>query len=1069
VLAACDAATGADRWRLPSAPTTAAILGPPLAVGDELLVLVEEKGEVRLDAVAAATGAVAWSQTLAELDEGPDAATVRSRRRAGLTPALADGILVCPLGAGAVVAVDMATRTLLWAFRDAPPDAGEPAAEAGGGPPPVLRGDPLRPRDGWPVIAAGRVLLTPPEGDRLVCLDLRSGRPAWPEPLGGWLRIAGATDDTVIVIGRSAIEGRALADGARRWRLGHDEAGGRPAGRGILTASSLLVPLDTGSVVEVAADTGAVRGRAPARDGVVPGNLVAWRDAIVAQGPTTLDVFHQAEPLEARVAATLAEEPRSAWALGWRGQLALDRGDVAAGLAALRAAALAPDSPRLPGALAAAVRTGLDRDFAAAAPAWREVWQAETAGGAPAPPAARGMVRAAVDGFLDRGDAAAAWEGCRTLLATTVDATPGVLLPDPRDPALEVTEGRWLAGRLAQVRELADEPLRRDLDAAALAAVDAAAGTGTTNLAALERLADILGRLPVAARARLTIVAALDAAGATAGDPTGRLAARREAHLLFLLRHGDDAARTAARLAADAGAAPVAGEWPLGRVIVRRARDPAAEDRGFTVAHRTPAPLLVAHPFRPGLAVAHDPQHGSLLVLDDVGRRLIEPLMIEPAAHLGLGWPAATVGPEVSCLGRLLVIDGGGALAAHDLAAAGSAGRCLWSRPRSSTTAREQSAGLVRRLGGEPEDGGVPLAGLLADAPGPPAMRRSRGTAAHVGGVVLLDGRALVLLDPHTGRVLWERRRLPAGGTLFGDDAVACVAAADDVPAPVVALADGRLVRSVRLPPSRRRLGTFGRRLVAVAPADAGAARLEMLDPATDERIALGTVDARSRVVLDGSRLVALDPSGGLTAFDLERRAEAFRVRLPEMPAAFDFLQVVPRPGRLLVVAGDAADGDGSAAQEGADFFTARPWQASAETSRPLVAAVWAVDDSTGGLLWTAPATVAGFALHAAQPTALPLLLFSRSGPPALGAPRQRLELLGLDTRTGHAVLEETTLPAPGVEFGWALRGDPDGRVIELESAVTGRGLVLEYTADPLPPQTPHRAARPRRAAPTDR
>ena len=39
------------------------------------------------------------------------------RRLAGASPSLAEGILVCPTSAGAVVAVDLATRTLRWGYQ----------------------------------------------------------------------------------------------------------------------------------------------------------------------------------------------------------------------------------------------------------------------------------------------------------------------------------------------------------------------------------------------------------------------------------------------------------------------------------------------------------------------------------------------------------------------------------------------------------------------------------------------------------------------------------------------------------------------------------------------------------------------------------------------------------------------------------------------------------------------------------------------------------------------------------------------------------------------------------------
>ncbi|MFM8708019.1 MAG: hypothetical protein ACKOHK_08040, partial [Planctomycetia bacterium] len=63
------------------------------------------------------TGRLEWSQPFAEVDErwAIDNRDNHGRRLAGLSPALAEGVLVCPTGAGAVVAIDLATRTLLWA------------------------------------------------------------------------------------------------------------------------------------------------------------------------------------------------------------------------------------------------------------------------------------------------------------------------------------------------------------------------------------------------------------------------------------------------------------------------------------------------------------------------------------------------------------------------------------------------------------------------------------------------------------------------------------------------------------------------------------------------------------------------------------------------------------------------------------------------------------------------------------------------------------------------------------------------------------------------------------------
>jgi len=136
------AARGAVRWRLPKgggdSATTPWFLGAPLAVGNDLFVLVEQDGRVRVDVLDAARGELTWSQPLADLsgDDAETGPTSVTRRLSGLTPAAAAGVLVCPLGGGAVVALDLATR---WRQRAAR-GLRRPGCDLRG---PARRGDPL--------------------------------------------------------------------------------------------------------------------------------------------------------------------------------------------------------------------------------------------------------------------------------------------------------------------------------------------------------------------------------------------------------------------------------------------------------------------------------------------------------------------------------------------------------------------------------------------------------------------------------------------------------------------------------------------------------------------------------------------------------------------------------------------------------------------------------------------------------------------------------------------------------------------------------------------------------------
>ncbi|MBT3211896.1 MAG: PQQ-binding-like beta-propeller repeat protein, partial [Planctomycetaceae bacterium] len=111
---------GQLRWQLPrenESPESRWFLGSPLPLGNELYVLVEERQQIRLDVLSSGTGDTLWSQPLAEIDVEYDINNRNDRKQLGLSPAFAEGTLVCPTGAGAAIAVDLAARTLRWAYR----------------------------------------------------------------------------------------------------------------------------------------------------------------------------------------------------------------------------------------------------------------------------------------------------------------------------------------------------------------------------------------------------------------------------------------------------------------------------------------------------------------------------------------------------------------------------------------------------------------------------------------------------------------------------------------------------------------------------------------------------------------------------------------------------------------------------------------------------------------------------------------------------------------------------------------------------------------------------------------
>lgn len=1055
------AARGAVRWRLPAAardaphdqaaPDEVWFLGAPLVMGSDLAVLVERNGRVCVDVLDAARGTVRWSQPLADLagDEGDAGPAESARRLAGLAPAAADGVLVCPLAGGAVVAVDLATRDLLWAHRYPTIDvAGEQADMAG-----LFRGRSpaaearafaaLRGRDPHPVIAGGAVLLAPYDGDGVTCLGLRNGDVRWRAPARGRVHVAGVVGDRVCVVSAGGVECLSLETGRRIWQRAHPPGVGT-SGRSILTSTTVLVPTDAPAVVEISLVDGTRLGEWVTRGGVVPGNLVACRGEVVSRGVDSIDVFHQVEKLESRVETAAREAPDDPWAARWRGQLALDAGRIAEGLAALRIVAEPAAPAASTGELAAALSFALRRDFAAAAPAWRE-WHAAGIAAARRPDVLRGVV----DGFLRSGDPARAWTACRELLAPDAERERMDLLADPSDAALEVRPDRWRAGRLAEIVARAAPELRQEIDADARRRLEAAQAVepAARRAEALWRMAAELGNHPVATAARTAVETLL--ASATGGPHGDWTTVPR-----WRIRRGlsGDHGGPGADAQADASDA-----WPFGEVLVRRQRGaPDAAAMGSQIVS-IPLSAAVAPP-RPGIGIAYDVQERHLLVSDAYGRRLVEPLPIDAGAtDAGMPWIGQSFPIEPSIVGRLLVVRTRGGLVAFDLLARADEPRIAW---KHSSRQQEPVVVGMHAVGGRvARNGAIPLGRRIME-PDEVARAGIHGPPVGRGGAAVVGPGSVVMLDIDTGEVAWERSGLRPVVEWIGDDEVLCGCTADGLRCPVLSVRDGRLLHEIDLPDRRQRMAAFGRRVVAIVPLDdhplASRVRVDVIDALDRSVRAVGEFAGESRaVVVDGERLALAEPDGRLTMIDGTAARAVWQVRLPGLGAAPDAFHVLRWQDRYLVYAA-AAEGDEPTAGEDA----ASPLQAllaTSESTPPRPAAIWAVAADDGRPLWPVPATVRGVGLHLAQPVGLPLLVLARQ---SRGENGPRLTLLGIDKRTGHAVLDERRLSVSGHMFvGCEVVGDPDAATITIRGThETTRPITLDYTGRPVAPRPPHQA-----------
>jgi outer membrane protein assembly factor BamB len=271
-------------------------LGPPLPLGGQLYCLAQNGGEVELLVLDARTGALAWRQPLVGVSDA--AGVVESRRQSGAVVAVADGIVVCPTTSGTFVALDLTTRSLLWAYRALPgrQPVDPNVRRLGGRAIIIVNGrqviqQPQAPRGGWqdetPVIVEGRVLLTALHGDEVHCVSLLDGSLLWKQPRKEAVYLAGAADGTALLVGERSIRGVKLADGKDAWT---ELSVPTVVGTGLLADGRLWLPTER-ELIAVGAKDGKVAIRQRVPEAVSLGNLAATSDLLISQGVSEVYAF----------------------------------------------------------------------------------------------------------------------------------------------------------------------------------------------------------------------------------------------------------------------------------------------------------------------------------------------------------------------------------------------------------------------------------------------------------------------------------------------------------------------------------------------------------------------------------------------------------------------------------------------------------------------------------------------------------------------------------------------------------------------------------------------------------
>ncbi len=318
-LETLDLNTGERLWRvggLDGEPPTdlqgTYFLGPPLVSDGRLYLVAQRDTLVSLLALRADDGRLEWSVQLAETDR--QQFKEQNWRHVACPVTWSAGRLVCPTGAGCLVAVDPLTRSLSWCFRferdDISSATGLTAAER-------ERPFPARWWESWREMflvesQSDMLLVASPESRSLRGLDPRSGVLRWRtefnEPIFA-VTHADVTHDKspVLVFERHKVTAVEPATGKIAWTTPLPS----PAAQGDWIGDRYLVPSQFGGWATIDERDGTVTNHVPEKANM-PGQLVRVNNRWVMLSPYSVSGLESFSARQRIVAERVAAKPDDA-------------------------------------------------------------------------------------------------------------------------------------------------------------------------------------------------------------------------------------------------------------------------------------------------------------------------------------------------------------------------------------------------------------------------------------------------------------------------------------------------------------------------------------------------------------------------------------------------------------------------------------------------------------------------------------------------------------------------------------------------------------------------------------
>ncbi|WP_197993306.1 PQQ-binding-like beta-propeller repeat protein [Gimesia aquarii] len=306
-------------------------LGPPLPLDGKLYCLAEEGREFRLLVLDSQTGKTLWTQSLYRSNNSiaNDYTTDRRsvdhvRRRLGLSPSYAHGVIVCQTGSSCTIGIDAVNRRLLWRKLEEDGEIDPRLA--------VYSSMTYKNVEGWaefaPIIVGDRVLIHSRKQQSIQCLNLFDGRLLWSRPRKDNLFVAAIHEGKILLVGNDQIEAIKVSDGSLAWPK--SALIGAPSGRGVVVKDTYYQPVETGEILCIRLSDGFVLVRSQIKTATAIGNLVAAKGMIVSQNETEVVGFQSVESIwqQIRLASQSNRPDDLALAQLLRGELELYAGDV---------------------------------------------------------------------------------------------------------------------------------------------------------------------------------------------------------------------------------------------------------------------------------------------------------------------------------------------------------------------------------------------------------------------------------------------------------------------------------------------------------------------------------------------------------------------------------------------------------------------------------------------------------------------------------------------------------------------------------------------------------------------